>query len=79
MKTLYKTIQSKLFNLSDEPQGHELKRLNNLTFIPWQPIINAGYPGVIRRGWNSGGFVIIPKKVYSSNIAFTLIALILYD
>lgn len=31
MKILYKTIQSKLFNLSDNPQGHELKRINNLS------------------------------------------------
>ena len=31
MKILYKTVQSRLLNLSDAPKGHALKRLNNLS------------------------------------------------
>ena len=31
MKILYKTVQNRLFNLSNKPKGHALKRLNNLS------------------------------------------------
>lgn len=47
MKILYKTIQSKLFNLSNNPQGHELKRINNL----------SGFVcGMIRKGNSSDSY-----------------------
>jgi hypothetical protein len=53
MKNLYKGVQSRLFDLSDAPQGNALKRINSLSgFIcgmirkgsSYLPDIGSGFP-----------------------------------